>query len=257
VIDGEFDTQGWNRYSYVRNNPIMYKDPTGHWKDQSEGTSYTDKNDDTHLTVLHKGEVEKGDTLYGISKHQLEQEIGKKNVTNKLINERVNAVKAVNNLKDNNIKPGQKLVVGITDKNIGKEGLSAPPFDPILDTALLLAGGGVTKKAAQESLSKVTADTVVKQGAKQLALRESGKFAEHTTSNLVKGLLKAADNETRALAAKELYYKFGATKTAAALATGAEIYSGTSPAPPANLKQTIGWGLNEAKTFYEEKLKEK
>ena len=30
VIDGEYSTQGWNRYSYVHNNPVKYKDPTGH-----------------------------------------------------------------------------------------------------------------------------------------------------------------------------------------------------------------------------------
>ncbi len=30
VIDGEYSTQGWNRFSYVKNNPVRYKDPTGH-----------------------------------------------------------------------------------------------------------------------------------------------------------------------------------------------------------------------------------
>ena len=30
VIDGQYDTQGWNRFSYTKGNPILYKDPTGH-----------------------------------------------------------------------------------------------------------------------------------------------------------------------------------------------------------------------------------
>ncbi|WP_052603709.1 RHS repeat-associated core domain-containing protein, partial [Leptospira santarosai] len=33
IIDGEFDTQGWNRFSYVKGNPIGAKDPSGHISD--------------------------------------------------------------------------------------------------------------------------------------------------------------------------------------------------------------------------------
>ncbi|MBN2435901.1 MAG: hypothetical protein JXK07_11615 [Spirochaetes bacterium] len=31
MIDGEYSVSGWNRYSYVSNNPILYKDLTGHY----------------------------------------------------------------------------------------------------------------------------------------------------------------------------------------------------------------------------------
>ncbi len=30
IINGEYSTQGWNRFAYVKNNPVRYKDPSGH-----------------------------------------------------------------------------------------------------------------------------------------------------------------------------------------------------------------------------------
>jgi len=38
IVPYEDDTQSWNRYSYVRNNPVVYKDPTGH-ADMYDGES--------------------------------------------------------------------------------------------------------------------------------------------------------------------------------------------------------------------------
>jgi RHS repeat-associated protein len=35
IIPNELNTQSWNRYSYVLNNPIMYNDPTGHKEERS------------------------------------------------------------------------------------------------------------------------------------------------------------------------------------------------------------------------------
>ncbi|WP_179116152.1 RHS repeat-associated core domain-containing protein, partial [Leptospira kirschneri] len=45
LIDGELDTQGWNRFSYVKGNPIGAKDPTGHApQDENAGFKDASKN---------------------------------------------------------------------------------------------------------------------------------------------------------------------------------------------------------------------
>ncbi len=38
-IDGVTNTQGWNRYSYVGNNPLSYADPSGYWACQAGPTA--------------------------------------------------------------------------------------------------------------------------------------------------------------------------------------------------------------------------
>ncbi|MGL4370009.1 MAG: RHS repeat domain-containing protein, partial [Spirochaetota bacterium] len=66
-IDGEYDTQGWNRYSYVKNNPVQYKDPTGHLgMDPFGGTmdgqsilSWFKGRDDGQNTVTNNNEISK------------------------------------------------------------------------------------------------------------------------------------------------------------------------------------------------------
>jgi LysM repeat protein len=162
----------------VKGNPVVYKDPTGHWLADERPTQrgyYKDESGDMHLTGSIEGTVEKKDNLSKIAKIQLEKEIGKKNVTSKLINKRVFDIKLVNGLKSDTIKPGKRLIVGLSDKNIGKEGIESS-----LTGNLAIGVAGV-------ALVKMTAATVTTGGP---MVTKSGPTALKVMSSTAKELTR-------------------------------------------------------------------
>ena len=190
IIPYENETQSWNRFSYVRNNPILYKDPTGHFEQKNENYTY-EKSGVTHQATVHGGTVEKGDTLSAIAKNQLQNELGKNNnITNKNVKAKVADIKEMNGLKSNTIKPGQTLITGKTDVPIAEKGLEKPAFDPILDTAMLVAGSSVGGKAVVGA-----AKDTVKYGGPMLAktATEMAKNAKELTKPIVAAVVANHD----------------------------------------------------------------
>lgn len=195
----------------LSNNPILYKDLTGHFKKESETVDY-EQSDIQRQATVSGGVVDKEtDTLWSISKDQLESELGKGNVTNKHIKARVAQIKDVNGLKNDTIKLGQKLITGVSDKIIDEPGVEAT-YDEVAAVMSFAGGGAISKTAAKANAvtktARVTSEVILKQGAKQLVLREGGQFAKQTTTNLLKGFIKAESNQARGLVTKELAKRF-------------------------------------------------
>jgi len=57
VIDGEYSTQGWNRFSYVKNNPVRYKDPSEHSQKDAEAQALASVG---QITERHQINITKG-----------------------------------------------------------------------------------------------------------------------------------------------------------------------------------------------------
>jgi hypothetical protein len=54
IIPDFTNPQSLNRYTYVLNNPVRYRDPSGHWIEIDEGLGIREAPDDTYR-VLYGG----------------------------------------------------------------------------------------------------------------------------------------------------------------------------------------------------------
>ncbi len=72
IIDGEYSTQGWNRFSYVKNNPVRYKDPSGHLSKEQNfanfGNNFATIDDSQH--VEYKKEFKFGPPVKGLDRKE-------------------------------------------------------------------------------------------------------------------------------------------------------------------------------------------
>ena len=48
IVPGAGDPRAWDRYSYVKNNPVRYNDPSGHWPCDEIVDGKCNKNSDHH-----------------------------------------------------------------------------------------------------------------------------------------------------------------------------------------------------------------
>jgi len=118
VIDGEFDTQGWNRYAYCHNNPIRYKDPSGHGILDFLSSIFETKMGNDEMKPSSKS-----------SSKELKETSDSLKQDGKTINELVD--KALNNVSDKKTANGTKIGKDVVD-NVSKQACLAASYYELL-----------------------------------------------------------------------------------------------------------------------------
>jgi RHS repeat-associated protein len=162
VVDGATTSAGWNRYMYVHGNPVMYKDPSGHFSAETDSSG-----------SVTGGKVESGDTLTAIATDYLKGE--GYNPTKEVLNHAVDLL-----AKGNKISNPDKISVGQTidftsfkKDTKGASGETNEALSPID-----LIGGGIGVKNFKNIISKTGTKKVIEdtaQGAEKSLYRNMSK----------------------------------------------------------------------------------
>jgi RHS repeat-associated protein len=140
VIDGELSTQGWNRFAYVHNNPIIYKDPTGHFSDKAIYTaSYENKTDKVAVGVQTE-KIDQGDKLSQLVERRV-KDLSNKGIKSNYKTEMSNILKWNSQIKDpNSIKTGDRLITDVakikSTTPFGKSLEALPNLEHTLSTTI-------------------------------------------------------------------------------------------------------------------------
>jgi RHS repeat-associated protein len=188
VVDGEFETAGWNRFMYVKGNPIMYKDPTGHWKEENYAVAER-KGGQTYATSIEGGKVEEGDSLVKIAEKNLTEKLQTKNVTKEMVAKNVDFLRTINGLKNDTIQPGQYLLTNKPRTEIRDEaGMESQLLD-LFSVGKIISMGAKSAAALASAATEGSAQ-LTKTGV--LVLRNAGgQFVQQSSSNMLKSLANA------------------------------------------------------------------